>query len=135
MEITPQQYARIEDVLPVQRGNVALTNLQLINAVLYVAEHGCKWRALPERFGKWHTVYTRINRWSKAGVLDRIFERLQSEKIVRVRIEPFSHESPPRKAAAGAGADFRGRPQLPFKPHRTHVAPRFIWLPRTMDRT
>ncbi|WP_258000967.1 hypothetical protein, partial [Xanthomonas oryzae] len=22
--------------------------------------HGCKWRGLPERFGNWHTVYTRI---------------------------------------------------------------------------
>jgi hypothetical protein len=31
----------------VQRGNVSLSNLQLLNALLYVAEHGCKWRGLP----------------------------------------------------------------------------------------
>ena len=33
--------------MPVQRGNVSLSNLQLLNALLYVAEHGCKWRGLP----------------------------------------------------------------------------------------
>ena len=44
MEITPAQYERIAPVLPVQRGNVKLSNLQVLNAILYVAEHGCKWR-------------------------------------------------------------------------------------------
>jgi len=93
MEITEEQYARIEDSLPVQRGNVSLSNLQFLNAVLYVAEHGCKWRGLPKRFGKWHTIYTRMNRWSKSGVMDRIFEKLQLEQIVRIRIEAFSLDS------------------------------------------
>ena len=47
MEISEEQYARIKDSLPVQRGNVSLTNLQVLNAILYVAEQGCKWRGLP----------------------------------------------------------------------------------------
>ncbi len=55
MEITEAQYARIKDVLPVQRGNVSLTNVQLLNALLYVLEHGVKWRGLPRQFGNWHT--------------------------------------------------------------------------------
>ena len=38
MEITEEQYARIKDSLPVQRGNVSLSNLQVLNAILYVAE-------------------------------------------------------------------------------------------------
>ena len=56
MEITEEQYARIKGSLPVQRGNVSLTNLQVLNAILYVAEQGCKWRGLPKRFGLWHTI-------------------------------------------------------------------------------
>jgi transposase len=60
VEITEEQYARIKDSLPVQRGNVSLTNLQVLNAILYVAEQGCKWRGLPTRFGRWHTIYMRI---------------------------------------------------------------------------
>ena len=42
MELTESQYERIADCLPRQRGNVSMTNLQLLNALLYVAEQGCK---------------------------------------------------------------------------------------------
>ncbi len=93
MEITEEQFARIEDSLPRQRGNVSFSNLQMLNALLFVAEHGCKWRGLPKRFGNWHTIYTRMSRWSKKGVLDRVFERLQREQIVRIKIEAFALDS------------------------------------------
>jgi hypothetical protein len=42
MEITRAQFEQIESCLPRQRGNVSLSNLQVFNAILYVAEHGCK---------------------------------------------------------------------------------------------
>src|SRR6476619_8650176 len=87
MEITPEQFAQIEHCLPTQRGNVSLSNLQVVNAILYVAEHGCKWRGLPKRFGNWHTIYTRMNRWSKNGVLDRVFEHLQHAQIEAVSLD------------------------------------------------
>ena len=51
------------------------------------------WRGLPKRFGRWHTVYTRWSRWSKAGVLDRVFERLQHAQVVRVKIDAVSLDS------------------------------------------
>jgi transposase len=93
MEITEEQYARIKDSLPVQRGKVSLLNLQLLNALLYVAEQGCKWRGLPKQFGNWHTIYTRMNRWSKSGVLDRVFEKLQREQILRIKVEAVALDS------------------------------------------
>jgi len=37
MELTLDQYARIEPFLPIQRGNVTLENWQVINAILLVA--------------------------------------------------------------------------------------------------
>jgi len=93
VEITAEQYERIKDSLPIQRGNVKLENLRVLNAILYVAEQGCKWRGLPPRFGNWHSIYTRMNRWAKSGVLDRVFEKLQTEQIVRIKIEAFSLDS------------------------------------------
>ncbi len=87
MELTGAQFERIAPLLPRQRGNVTLSNLQVLNAILHVAEDGCKWRGLPEWFGNWHTIYTRMNRWSKNGVLDRVFEHLQRQQIVRIKIE------------------------------------------------
>ena len=51
------------------------------------------WRGLPKRFGNWHTIFTRMNRWSKSGVLDRVFEQLQRAQVVRVKIEAVSLDS------------------------------------------
>ena len=86
MELTSEQYKLIEGYFPTQRGNVKNENLQVLNAILYVLENGCKWRALPKRFGNWHTIYMRMNRWAKNGVLDRIFEALQRENIIQIRV-------------------------------------------------
>jgi transposase len=86
-------FQRIEHGLPQQHGNVRMMNLQVLNAILDVTEHGCKWRGLPKRFGNWHTIYTRMNRWSKHGVLDRVFQELQREQIVRIKIESVCVDS------------------------------------------
>ena len=129
MEITEEQYARIKDSLPVQRGNVSLTNLQVLNAILYVAEQGCKWRGLPKRFGRWHTIYTRMNRWAKNGVLDRVFEQ-----IVRVKIAAFSLDSTSVKVHPdGTGALKKTDLRLLENP-AVDGTPRFIWLPRMLAR-
>jgi transposase len=93
LEINAERFSRIEKYLPRQRGNVSHKNLTVINAILYVAENGCKWRALLKRFGTWHAVYTRVNRWAKADVLDKPFEKTQEEQNVRIKIEAASLDS------------------------------------------
>jgi transposase len=55
MQLTAQQFEQIAGLLPRQRGSVRLNNLQVLNAILYVAENDCKWRALPRHYGNWHT--------------------------------------------------------------------------------
>src|SRR5829696_1250636 len=133
MEITEEQYARIKDSLPVQRGNVSLTNLQVLNAILYVAEQGCKWRGLPKRFGRWYAIYTRMNRWARNGVLDRVFEKLQLEQIVRVKIEAFSLDSTSVKVHPdGTGALKQRTPG--YRNPAVDGTPRFIWWPRMLGR-
>ena len=133
MELTESQYARIAPHLPVQRGNVSLSNRQVLNAILYVAEHGCKWRGLPARFGNWHTIYTRMNRWSKNGVLDRVFEHLQREQIVRIRLEAVSMDSTIVKVHPdGTGALKKTVPNRSAD-RAAAGPPRFIWLPRMLE--
>ncbi len=131
MELTKAQYKRIEPVLPRQRGNVSLSNLSVLNAILHVAEHGCKWRGLPERFGNWHTIYTRMSRWSKSGVLDRVFEHLQRERLIRVSVEVMGLDSTSVKVHPdGAGAERKTARRRSGS--RGAAGPqRFIWLPRT----
>lgn len=112
MEITATQLAQIAHGLPRQRGNVSLSNLQVLNAILYVAEHGCKWRGLPKRFGNWHTIYTRMSRWAKSVVLDRAFEQLQQAQVVMIKIEAVSLDSTSVKVHPdGTGAPKKDGPQ------------------------
>jgi len=128
--LTESQYRRIEPCLPRQRGNVSLSNLQVLNAILYVAEHGCKWRGLPKRFGNWHTIYTRMNRWAKQGVLDRVFAELQRQQIVRIRIEAVSLDSTSIKGHPdGTGALKKTAPNPSASPEGAGL-PKFIWLPQ-----
>ena len=105
IQIIQEQYEKIAKYLPTQRGNASITNLQLINAILYVTENGCKWRALPESYGNWHTIYVRMSRWSKNRVLGRVFAALQTEGIIQINVEVVCLDSTSVKAHSdGTGA-------------------------------
>ena len=134
MEITAKQFALVEHCLPRQRGNVSMTNLQVVNAILFVAEHGCKWRGLPKCFDNWHTVYTRMRRWSKAGVLDRMFEALQREQVVRIKIEAVSLDSTSVKVHPDGTGALKKTAHNPSASLEADGTPRFIWLPRMLER-
>ena len=134
MEITPEQYSKIEGYFPTQRGNVKNDNLQVLNAILYVAEHGCKWRGLPKRFGKWHTIYTRMSRWAKNGVLNRIFEALQRENIIQIRVEAVSLDSTMVKVHPDGTGALKKTARKPLANQEEDGAPKFIWLPLVLGQ-
>jgi transposase len=60
-----------------------LGNLQALNAILYVGTSGCRWAALLQRYGNWHTIYMCMVRWSHNGVLNRLFEQLPRRHLYR----------------------------------------------------
>jgi transposase len=84
MEIDIGQYEKLKHILPVQRGNVTVENMTLINALLYMCENGCKWRRLPKEYGNWHVIYKRFNRWVKAGVIERLFRELHVQGVAEM---------------------------------------------------
>jgi len=68
------RYDCIVAALPVQRGNVEVSNFQVLNAILYVDESDSMWPRLLRRFCRRNIAYTRKNRWLKNGGLDQVFE-------------------------------------------------------------
>ena len=110
MQLSQAQYEKIAHCLPVQRGNVRLSNLQVLNAILYVLEHGCKWRGLPSHLGNWHTIYTRMSRWSKSGVLDRVFAELRRSQIACITIDAVSLDSTSVKVHPDGTGALKKRP-------------------------
>ena len=81
-QLTDEQWQQIAPYLPGKRGDPGRTgenNRRFVNAVIWLAKTGAPWRDLPERFGKWNSVFQRYNRWCKNGVWQRIFETLNIE--------------------------------------------------------
>lgn len=133
MQLTREQFESIAALLPRQRGNVRLDNFDVVNAILFVTANGCKWRALPAHYGPWHTVYTRMSRWAKAGVLDRLFEHRQRKRLMRVRIEALSLDSTIVKVHPDGTGALKKADRRPSAVVEAAGAPSFIWLPRPRE--
>lgn len=89
-EISDDNWERIAPLLPGKKsdpGRTAEDNRRFINAVLWIARSGAAWRDLPERFGRWDTVFQRFNRWSKKDVWQQVFEAMQDPDLEWLMID------------------------------------------------
>ncbi len=81
-DLTDGQWEQIEEFFP-QGPNSIHHKRSLINAVLYLVDNGCKWRALPHNLPPYSTVHTFYRRaricgtWEK--VLDVMVERTREK--------------------------------------------------------
>lgn len=83
-EIPEEQWERIKDLLPGKKGDPGVTaqdNRLFLNAVLWIGRTGAPWPDLPERFGKFNSVWRRFDRWAKKGVWERVFRALQDPDL------------------------------------------------------
>lgn len=133
MRISENEYRLLAPHLPVHRGNVVISNLELINAVLYVAENGCKWRALPSEFGNWNTVYVRLRRWAKNGVLEKLFVELQRHNLIRINVECLGLDSTSVKVHPDGTGALKKTAHNRLENLAGDGTPKFIWLPRMID--
>ncbi|MBR4834970.1 MAG: IS5 family transposase [Thermoguttaceae bacterium] len=95
--------------MPKPRGNFVVEHLKVLNAILYVAENGCQWRALPRRYGHWNTVYRRFRRWAENGVLTRVLEVLQNEELIGSDFSVLSLDSTFVKSSPSAAGALKKR--------------------------
>jgi transposase len=70
-EVTDAQWARIEPFVPggrAGRRGPRSDNRSFVNALIWMARSGGRWRDLPERYGNYQTVKRRYYRWVENGV-------------------------------------------------------------------
>ena len=76
-ELRDEAYERIEPLLPKQKpGGRWVDHRTVLNGMFWILNSGAQWRDMPERYGKWETVYSRYRRWAREGLFDRILHRL-----------------------------------------------------------
>ena len=75
-----------------------------------------------------------MSRWSKSGVLDRVFEQLQREQILRIRIEAVSLDSTSVKVHSDGTRALNKTDRKPSVNRLADGPPRFIWLPQILER-
>ncbi len=64
---------------PTDPGRTGSDGRLFMEAVLWIARTGSPWRDLPDRFGKWNTVFKRFREWVKRDVFYRIFKALSDD--------------------------------------------------------
>src|SRR5918998_5168587 len=60
-------------------GATGKDNRLFLEAVLWRVRTGSPWRDLPGGFGHRNSAFQRFRRWARAGVFERLFERLSDE--------------------------------------------------------
>lgn len=130
MKLNNEHLEKIKKYLPIPRKPAEIEMIDFLNAVLYIIENGCKWRALPKEFGDWHTIYTRLNRWCKNGTLDKVFTALQSENIIDIRTEFVCIDSTSIKVHPDAAGALKKHGDQAIGRSKGGSQPRFMWLPR-----
>ena len=95
--------------LPV-RGAKAKDDRLFLEALHFFAVHNITWRALPERYGNWNSVWRRFDRLSKAGVFEDFFALLASLSETAHLVQMFDRTSiRAHVSAAGAKGGRRAR--------------------------
>ena len=84
MKLTKIQCKKLEGLMPIARKPAKISNYEFMCAMLYIIENGCKWRALPKKYGNWHTIYMKFSRWSQNGTIAKILEAMKKQKLLNI---------------------------------------------------
>lgn len=47
---------------------------KFMEAIFWMARTGAQWRELPQEYGKWNSIFSRFNDWSKRGIWENLLQ-------------------------------------------------------------
>ena len=136
-ELTDEQWDLVTELFPAERGKGRpyRSHRMVLDGIMWILNTGSPWRDLPERYGRWKTVYNRFNRWRREGLFDRVLQRLQIRLDEQGRIDWdlwCVDGSSVRAHAAAAGGGKKGVPKSPKTTHwaarEAGLGPKSMWL-------
>jgi transposase len=90
---------------------------RFLDALLWLARSGARWRDLPERFGDYQAIKRRYYRWIEDGVFDRMFAAIAADPD----LEWLMIDSTIVRAQAQAAGAQRKRGALKLRPSGARV--------------
>lgn len=85
------------------RGEPGHDDRGFLEAIHYFTVHSITWRALPEEFGNWNSVWKRFWRLSRSGVFEAFFQML-AECSKTAHLVQFFDSTTARAHVSAAGA-------------------------------
>ena len=92
-DLSDAEWEKIKPLLPGPNtlGSPRTVDLrEILNAIFYRVDNGCKWRAIPHDFPPHQTVYDYFRRWVKTGLWQQINQAL----VVQVRQQQGRNTKP-----------------------------------------
>jgi transposase len=83
-----------------------------LDGIWWILVTGCIWNQLPERFGKWNSVYRFHNRWAHRGIFSSLLAAIAEEQNqdefkvidathIKVHQDACRHSQPPEQRGLG----------------------------------
>jgi putative transposase len=88
-DLTDSEWEKINEYFP--NGNASeIHKRSMVEAVLYLVDNGCKWRALPHDYPKWSAVKSFYYRAVASGLWEKIMDVLvrQTRKKAGRKVKP-----------------------------------------------
>lgn len=111
-DLKEAEWQLLKDLLPPERGRKnrpAFDNRPIVNGILWRIRTGVPWRDVPEKYGKWSTVYQRFRRWSRAGIWEAVASNLAQAMADNARHSIDSTTVRGHVSAAGAKGGLANR--------------------------
>jgi transposase len=88
-EISDEVWAVLEPLLPAVRtaGRPWTDHRLAVEGVAWKYRTGAPWRDVPERFGKWNSIYKRFMRWAEDGTWERLLVQMQRRSDAAGRLD------------------------------------------------
>ncbi|QTV79854.1 IS5 family transposase [Microbacterium sp. NIBRBAC000506063] len=88
-EISDAVWAVMEPLMPTVSGRSRpWTDHRLaVEGMAWKYRTGAPWRDVPERFGKWNSIYKRFNRWAEDGTWEKLLAEVQKQADAAGKID------------------------------------------------
>ncbi len=89
-DLSDSQWAVIEALFPRAVNRSKWEKRELVNAVLYFVDNGCKWRNLPHDF----PPYTTVSNFYYAAIRSELWEKIRAALVEQVRTDAGHNAGP-----------------------------------------